>query len=41
MYKKWIATYSGADYQTVAKNVGKLFDNSIKIRLGKNFHKNL
>ena len=39
MYKKWIATYSGKEYQTVAKNVGKLLDNSIKIRLGNDYIK--
>ena len=39
MYKDWIATYSSADYQNIAKNVGKLFDKSIEARLGKNFYK--
>ena len=39
MYKKWIATYSGIEYQNIAKNVGKLFDESVKVRLGKQFVK--
>ena len=39
MYKKWIETYSGNDYQNIAKQVGKLFDDSITLRLGKNFVK--
>ena len=39
MYKKWIATYSGKEYQNIAKNVGRLFDESVKVRLGKQFVK--
>ena len=39
MYKKWIATYSGIEYQNIAKNVGRLFDESVKVRLGKQFVK--
>ena len=39
MYKEWIITYSGKEYQNVAKNVGKLFDDSIEARLGKQFTK--
>ena len=39
MYKKWIQTYSGKEYQHLAKKVGKLFDNSVKARLGKDYIK--
>ena len=39
MYKKWIETYSGKDYQNIAKEVGRLFDDAITLRLGKNFAK--
>ena len=37
MYKKWIETYSGSEYQSVCLNVGKLIDKSFKLRLGKNY----
>ena len=37
MYQKWIETYSGTEYQKLSKEVGELFDNSVKLRLGENF----
>ena len=37
MYKTWIETYSGSEYQKVCYEVGSLFDNSINLRLEKNF----
>ena len=39
MYKRWIATYGGPEYQGVAENVGKLLDKSVKVRLGTDFQK--
>ena len=29
MYKCWIQTYSGKEYQNISKSVGKLFDSAI------------
>ncbi len=39
MYQKWIQTYSSEEYQNISQEVGKLFDNAIKLRLGKNYKK--
>ena len=39
MYKSWIQTYSGEEYQKISKSVGRLFDNAILNRLGKNFYR--
>lgn len=39
MYRKWIETYSGEEYQKISKTVGSLFDNAVLNRLGKNFSK--
>ena len=39
MYQYWIQTYSGEEYQEISKSVGKLFDNAVLKRLGKNFYK--
>ena len=39
MYKSWIQTYSGEEYQKISKSVGSLFDSAVISRLGKNFHK--
>ena len=38
MYKEWIKTYSGKEYQNVSKEVGRLFDKAIKKRLGIKFN---
>ena len=37
MYQKWIKTYSGNEYQNLAKEVGKFYDNCVTSRLGNNF----
>ena len=37
MYLKWIQTYSGNEYQNLAKEVGKFYDNCVISRLGNNF----
>ncbi len=39
MYKTWIQTYSGEEYQEISKSVGKLFDSAVLGRLGNNFKK--
>ena len=39
MYKSWIQTYSGEEYQEISKSVGRLFDNAVLNRLGKNFYR--
>ena len=39
MYRKWIETYSGEEYQKISKTVGSLFDNAVLNRLGENFSK--
>ena len=39
MYKSWIQTYSGEEYQKISKAVGSLFDNAVLNRLGKNFYR--
>ena len=39
MYKSWIQTYAGEEYQQISKSVGRLFDSAIISRLGKNFYK--
>ena len=38
MYKTWIQTYSGEEYQKISKAVGRLFDSAVLNRLGKNFY---
>ena len=37
MYREWLNTYSGKEYQKVSKNVGKLYDEATISRLGINF----
>jgi len=37
VYSDWIETYSCEDYQKVCKDVGHLFDYSIKKRFGNNY----
>ncbi len=37
VYRDWINTYGGADYQNVAKSAGDLLDEAFERRLGKNF----
>jgi thiaminase (transcriptional activator TenA) len=39
-YLKWIDTYNSNEYQTLCINIGKLLDNAIYDRLGKNFENN-
>jgi thiaminase/transcriptional activator TenA len=39
MYKSWIQTYSGEEYQKISKSVGRLFDSAVLNRLGKNFNR--
>ena len=39
MYKSWIQTYSGEEYQNISKSVGKLFDSAVLNRLGKGFYR--
>ena len=39
MYRKWIGTYSGTEYQRISKEVGKFFDESVYFRLGNKFTK--
>ncbi len=39
MYKTWIQTYSGEEYQKISKEVGRLFDSAVFNRLGKNFNR--
>ncbi len=39
MYKSWIQTYSGEEYQKISKSVGRLFDGAVLNRLGKNFYR--
>ena len=39
MYKSWIQTYSGEEYQKISKSVGKLFDSAVLNRLGKSFYR--
>ena len=39
MYKSWIQTYSGNEYQKLSKSVGSLFDSAVTNRLGKNFYR--
>ena len=39
MYKSWIQTYSGEEYQKISKSVGRLFDSAVLNRLGKNFYR--
>ena len=39
MYKSWIQTYSGEEYQQISKSVGKLFDRAVLNRLGKSFYR--
>ena len=41
MYKSWIQTYSGEEYQKISKSVGRLFDSAVLNRLGKNFYRTL
>lgn len=36
-YIDWINTYSGEEYQQICVDAGKLFDNAIERRLGRNF----
>tara|TARA_B100000941_G_scaffold142463_1_gene100955 strand:+ start:3610 stop:4284 length:675 start_codon:yes stop_codon:yes gene_type:complete len=38
-YKKWIDTYSGAEYQNLCKTLGKMVDASFFDRLGNNFER--
>ena len=37
MYKKWIETYSSAEYQAVCHGVANLIDKAFMLRLGKNY----
>ena len=37
VYKEWIKTYAGSDYQSLCFEVGKLIDNSVARRLGENY----
>ena len=39
MYRTWIQTYSGEEYQNLSKAVGSLFDSAVFDRLGKHFNK--
>ena len=39
MYKSWIQTYSGEEYQKISKSVGRLYDNAVLNRLGKSFYR--
>ena len=39
MYKSWIQTYSGEEYQKISNSVGRLFDSAVLNRLGKSFYR--
>ena len=39
MYKSWIQTYSGEEYQKISKSVGRLYDSAVLNRLGKSYYK--
>ena len=39
MYKSWIQTYSGEEYQKISMSVGRFFDSAVISRLGKNFYR--
>ena len=39
MYKSWIQTYSGEEYQKISKSVGRLFDSAVLNRLGKSYYR--
>ena len=38
MYREWLTTYSGKEYQKVSKNVGKLYDEANNIKIGNKFY---